>query len=79
MIGRKGVFAAAATAMLSLAGCGEKVQTMEASARNADAQPWTASSAAEPAFAATGWTGGDRAAWEAHIRRRNQAQNDFVR
>ena len=39
----------------------------------------TVSSAAEPAYAAPGWKAGDKAAWEAQIRQRNQAQNDYVR
>jgi hypothetical protein len=68
-----------ALAMLLIAGCGEKPQTMDASAKKRDAPPWSASDAAEPAFAASGWKGGDKAAWEAQMRARNQAQNDFAR
>jgi len=77
--GRRGIFVAVAAAVLSLAGCGEKAQTLDGSARKADAQPWSVSSAAEPAYAAPGWKAGDKAAWEAQIRQRNQAQNDYVR
>jgi hypothetical protein len=68
-----------AAVLQALAGCGEKVQTMDASARRTDSQPWDVSSAANPGFAAAGWKGGDQAAWEAQIRQRNQAQNDYVR
>ena len=78
MIGRALVLTFAA-GLLALAGCGEKVQTMDASARRTDSQPWDVSSAANPGFNAAGWKGGDQAAWEAQIRQRNQAQNDFVR
>ena len=78
MIGRALVFALAAM-LLSLVGCGEKVQTMDASARRTDSQPWDVSSAANPGFNAAGWKGGDQAAWDAQIRQRNQAQNDYVR
>jgi hypothetical protein len=70
----------AATALtLSLAACGEKPQRMDASARKADAEPWTVSDAANPAFKAPGWKDGDQAAWEQQIRQRNQAQNDYAR
>jgi len=78
MIGRTLVLALAA-ALLVLTGCGEKAQTMDASARRAGSQPWDVSSAANPGFNAAGWKGGDQAAWEAQIRQRNQAQNDYVR
>jgi len=73
------VFGAATALTLSLAACGEKPQTMDASAKKLDAQPWSASDAANPAFAAKGWKGGDKTAWEEQIRQRNQAQNDYAR
>ena len=79
MIGRGWTLASVAAALLTLAACGEKAQTMEASARRTQSQPWDVSSAATPGFAAAGWKGGDQAAWEAQIRQRNQSQNDFVR
>jgi hypothetical protein len=67
--------------LLALAACGEKPQTLDAaSGRRADQPPWAASTAAEPAFAAKGWTStGDKAAWEQQIRQRGQAQNDYAR
>ena len=67
------------TTVVLLAGCGEKAQSMDASAKKADAQPWSASSAAEPAFAAPDWKGGDKAAWEEQMRKRAQSQNDYAR
>ena len=71
--------ATGAVTLLLLAGCGERAQTLDASARKPDAQPWAVSDAAEPAFAAAGWKGGDKTAWEEQIKKRNQAQNDYVR
>ena len=70
---------AKAMVVLALAGCGEKPQAMDASAKKSDAPPWASSSTADPAFAAAGWKGGDKAAWEEQLRKRNQAQNDYVR
>ena len=37
-----------------------------------------AASASSPFYAAD-WKGGDKAAWEAQIRTRNQGQNDYAR
>lgn len=79
MIGRALAFGAATALSLSLAACGEKPQTMDASARKVDAEPWTTSDAANPAYTAAGWKSGDKAAWEQQIRQRNQAQNDYLR
>lgn len=62
----------------ALTGC-EKSQALDPSARKPDAQAWTASEAANPAFMAPGWKAGDKTAWEEQIRKRNQAQNDYVR
>jgi len=60
-----------------LAGCGEKSQTLGAANKTPDATPWSGS-ASSPFYAAD-WKGGDKAAWEAQIRARNQGQNDYVR
>ena len=60
-----------------LAGCGEKPQTLDAKAKGPDAAPWS-TSASSP-FYASDWKGGDKAAWEAQIRTRNQGQNDYAR
>ena len=76
---RAGVVAAVAVASLALAGCGEKKQTMTGAGKRSDSAPWVVDSSANPAFAAAGWKGGDKAAWEAQMRQRNQAQNEYVR
>ena len=77
MIVRALLFCVIAGLGLSLAGCGEKPQKMNASAKKVDAEPWTSSDTANPAFYAKGWTVGDKTAWEVQIRQRNQAQNDY--
>ncbi len=79
MIGRALAFGAATALSLSLAACGEKPQPMDTSAKKADAEPWTPSDVANPAFYAPGWKVGDKTAWEEQIRQRNQAQNDYAR
>lgn len=76
---RVGFVAAVAVVTLALAGCGEKPQTMTGAGKKSDTAPWVVGSSANPAFAATGWKGGDKAAWEAQMRQRNQAQNEYVR
>jgi len=76
----RGCFVATvAVAALTLGGCGEKKQTMTGAGKKSDPAPWVVGSSANPAFAAAGWKGGDKAAWEAQMRQRNQAQNDYVR
>ena len=79
MIARALAFGATTALALSLSACGEKPQAMDMSAKAADAEPWTASAAANPAFYAPGWKVGDKTAWEEQIRQRNQAQNDYAR
>ena len=69
----------AAALLAALAACTEKAQVQGESSRKADAAVWSASDSAKPGFAAAGWKGGDKAAWEAQIRARAQAQNDYVR
>ncbi|MEO7151537.1 MAG: hypothetical protein ABIX46_07500 [Burkholderiaceae bacterium] len=60
-------------------GCAERVQTAEAGRKRVDTAAWAQSDAATPAFMAPGWKAGDKAAWEAQLRQRNQSQNDYVR
>jgi hypothetical protein len=75
---RARLFATAALLGIAvLAGCGEKPQILDAKTKTPDAAPWSAS-ASSPFYAAD-WKGGDKAAWEAQIRTRNQGQNDYVR
>ena len=66
-------------AMLVFGACAERVQTAEAGRKKVDAAAWTTSDAANPAFTAPGWKVGDKTAWEEQLRKRNQAQNDYVR
>ena len=79
MIGRALAPVAVIAVMLALAACGEKPQIMDASAKKVDAQPWSVSDAANPAYKAPGWKVGDKTAWDDQIRQRNQAQNDYAR
>ncbi|MEO6408393.1 MAG: hypothetical protein ABIO45_06520 [Burkholderiaceae bacterium] len=65
--------------MLVFSGCAERVQTAEAGRKKVDTAAWITSDAATPAFTAPGWKVGDKAAWEEQLRKRNQAQNDYVR
>ena len=67
------------TLVVLLAACSEKSQALGGPARKADTAAWGPSEGAKPGFAAAGWKGGDKAAWEAQIRTRNQAQNDYAR
>jgi hypothetical protein len=60
---------------LAMAGCSEKAQTAGA-AKKVDAKAWDSSQTAHPA---TGWKGGDQAAWEAQMRLRAQGQNEYSR
>ena len=79
MKGGAPLIAGMAAVMLSTVGCGERPQTLDASARKVDAEPWTVSAPASSAFLAPGWTVGDKAAWEKQIRQRGQSQNDYAR
>ena len=65
----------AAALLMPLSGCGEKSQDLGTS-RKADSAPW---SSTPTAFTAPGWSGGDKAAWEAQMRTRSQGQNEYSR
>jgi len=65
-------------ALLALQGCAETSQKLGGK-HGSDTNVWSVSEAANPAFVAPGWKAGDKAAWEAQIRQRNQAQNDYWR
>jgi hypothetical protein len=73
----RGLAIAVSMVVSLLAGCGEKPQILDAKVKGPDAAPWSAS-ASSPFYAAD-WKGGDKAAWEAQIRTRNQGQNDYAR
>ena len=56
--------------------CGERVQTSASGAeKKADSPGWQPGNTA---FLAPGWTPGDRTSWEAQLRNRAQAQNDYA-
>ena len=60
---------------LGLGGC-EKSQTVASgSQKKADTPSWQAASSV---YAAPGWTPGDKTSWEAQLRNRAQAQNDYA-
>jgi hypothetical protein len=62
---------------LMLSACGEPTQTAKPSAKRVDAPPY---SGTDNKFAEPGWTKGDKASWEAHLRTRAQrGQNDYAR
>jgi hypothetical protein len=64
-------------AVAGLGACGDRVQTIGTSnARHADTNAWEISSS--DASIAPGWTVGDRASWDDHLRRRTQMQTDYA-
>ena len=66
-----------ALAVAGLGACGDREQTIGVStSRHADTNAWEISSN-DPSIA-PGWTPGDRASWDDHLRRRTQMQNDYA-
>ncbi|NRT57440.1 hypothetical protein [Sphaerotilus uruguayifluvii] len=59
---------------LMLGGCSERRQELHA--KGPDAEPW---SGKPGGFGASGWQGGDQAAWQEQIRQRGQRQNEYAR
>lgn len=61
---------------LLIAGCGERdqVQISGSNTNRGDVPPWQA---AKTTYTAKGWSPGDKAAWEAQMRTRSQAQNEY--
>ena len=61
---------------LLCAACGEKVQTTPVgNERKAATGNWRGT---DNLYRVPGWTPGDQASWEAHLRARTQGQNDYV-
>ena len=58
----------------ALAACGERAQMLTDS-KKSDVPGWKGGNAA---YNATGWVASDQAAWEAQLRARAQAQNDYA-
>ena len=65
----------AAAAVVLVAGCGEKVQTIESGKRRSDTPVWQTK---DQRFLAPGWTPGNEASWNAQMTQRAQGQNDFA-
>lgn len=65
-----------AGALLVLAGCGEKPQTMTATVKKPDTPAYEG---AKDPFVAPGWKPGDKASWEQQVRNRTQGQNEYSR
>ena len=59
----------------SVSACGERDQSLGAT-RKFDSQSWQA---APTAYAAKGWTGGEKAVWETQLRTRAQTQNEYAK
>ena len=60
-----------------LGACGDREQTIGVSkAKQADGNSWDVSS--KDPYVTPGWTPGDKASWEDHLRRRTQGQNDYA-
>jgi outer membrane biogenesis lipoprotein LolB len=64
-----------AIALLLLAACGEREQTISSSYKP-DQKAWQ--SGATP-YAANGYKAGDKARWDQQLRDRNQVQNEYLR
>jgi hypothetical protein len=66
----------AAVVVIVLAACGERVQTLPAgAAKKADTPAWQIT---DNGYVAPGWTPGNEASWQAQIKKRAQAQNDYA-
>lgn len=66
----------ATAAVLALVACGEKPQT--AAGVKSDVSAFQGTSNASNAYNAPGWKGGDKTAWEQHLKARMQnSQNDY--
>jgi hypothetical protein len=59
-----------------LAGCGERVQTIPVgSDKKVDARGFEIT---DNGYVAPGWTPGNEGSWDAQLKKRAQAQNDFA-
>lgn len=63
--------------LAALASCGETDQSTAAGQANrGDTPPWQG---VKNPYMAQGWTAGDKKSWEAQLRTRSQAQNEYVK
>jgi hypothetical protein len=70
-------WALVAVIVAGLGACGDRKQTIGVSnSRHADTDAWEIGS--NHPSTAPGWTVGDRASWDDHLRRRTQTQNDYA-
>jgi len=65
-----------ALAIVVLAGCSQKPQTLTQTGAPPSQDPWMG---ANPAFTEKDWKVGDKASWQRAIDRRAQDQNEYVR
>lgn len=73
---RAGRAGALMTVLAMLAACGETVQTIPVGkSTRVDKQSWQIK---DNGFLAPGWTPGNEASWDAQLKKRAQAQNDFA-
>ena len=73
---RMGAAPVAVSLAIALAGCGERVQTIPVgAAKKSDSPTWQIT---DNGFIAPGWTPGDQASWDAQLKKRAQAQNDYT-
>jgi len=70
---RLGLLAAAAVVLV--AGCGEKVQTIEGGQRKSDTPVWQTK---DQRYLAPGWSPGNESSWNSQMSQRAQGQNDFA-
>ena len=67
--------AVAVAAVVGLTGC-EKPQVSQQTKRTPDVAAYEGT---DNAFADAGWKRGDQTAWEEHLRKRSQGQNEYSR
>lgn len=61
---------------IGLAACSEPDQSLRASNSKMDGKPWQG---AQNSFVAPGWQPGEETRWEAQLRHRAQAQNEYLK
>ena len=61
-------------AVIGLAGCGEKDQSLPATVKKTSAPAWKG---ARDEFVTPGWKPGDQASWNQQMRVRAQTQNEY--
>ena len=62
--------------LASMAGCGERDQSLSATGSKSDGQGWQG---AQNNFVAPGYQPGDKTRWQTQLRQRAQTQNEYVK